>query len=634
MIKIERKVCKISVAIILIIILQVIFNTAYAETEHFEKGDLIYRKGFPSAGHTAIYCKWKEKTDPEKRISHRIIEAAGTGKTVWETTFAWFCNENTYLGGGSLYPTAEQRQRIVDLAYNRRGYEYHFFGGYKDRATGKKFYRTYRCDGLVEHCYEIALGNYGIVEDTNWSELTPKKQWETMKPLRIEPPTIKKIDIEPSELIDGKYHINDSVKIECKEVSDGPRGSGVAQVEFWLGPTDRPLDESQDKKIGTDNHSVPIKGDYKYLWDTTTVESGEYKLYAKAFDQAGNTKETYINVKIEEPPYYFHVQLSPEYVETGSPVSQTQTFTIKVQCYNYGTSVNPPPEGMVNKLSGTESYVKNASGEWEKEKINPDCQPPEAGWTKTDYNGKVSLGIANITNNAYELYAGGEKLEKITLADGTCSISGVVIKAKDGDISNDHLFLIISASDGAGSGNGALMVNPILVSIGEVVTLMKSAGSCGSTPEEAWNSALDWWNTWARWERATAGQTGPYFRNLLIREEPEPSIYFYMAIIDAIKSQFTKNLTAYNPDDYLSAHLVVKPIRRHEYYYNEQGWIEGKYNKLEDVKAELGTVWTSAEYYASSYTPSKPPNPTGENIHMEKGWKGDFCIALIPKMPE
>ncbi len=163
----------------------------------------------------------------------------------------------------------------------------------------------------------------------------------------------------------------------------------------------------------------------------------------------------------EIPPYYFHVQLSPSYVETGSPVSQTETFTIKVQCYNYGTSVNPPPEGTVNKLSGTESYVKNDDGEWEKEKINPDCQAPEAGWAKSNYNGEVSLEI--VDTSGYELYFSGENLETLELADGASSISGVVIKAEDGNIGDNHLFLIISASDGAGNGNGALMVNPVIV---------------------------------------------------------------------------------------------------------------------------------------------------------------------------
>ncbi|MBU0477701.1 hypothetical protein KKC91_03945 [bacterium] len=204
----------------------------------------------------------------------------------------------------------------------------------------------------------------------------------------------------------------------------------------------------------------------------------------------------------EIPPYYFHVQLSPEYVETSGEPSQTQAFTITVQCYNYGEATETPA-GTVNKLDGTQSWAKDDTGVWQKEKINKnqDIKPAEK---KGDFAGEVSLGISNIINSAYELYAGGKKLEKIALAGGTGSISAV-IKAEDGNIGDNHLFLIISASDGTGSGNGALMINPIIVSHhNSAGNYWKSSGELGWLRDWDWNE--DNYNIW--WDRLINGYCG------------------------------------------------------------------------------------------------------------------------------
>ena len=210
---------------------------------------------------------------------------------------------------------------------------------------------------------------------------------------------------------------------------------------------------------------------YEIKFDSYPPESGIYDVKVFIENPAGLKSDVKaVKVKIKEPLCYFHVKLSPEYVETGSPVSQTQAFTIKIQCYNYGTSETRPEvegERYVDKKEGTESwwhYVNEEQeiDEWKKEKINPDCIAPEE-WGKSDYAGEVSFGI---NTSGYELCAGGEKLETLKLVDGTGSISGVVIKANDGNIGDNHLFLIISASDGAGSGNGALIINPVVVNGG------------------------------------------------------------------------------------------------------------------------------------------------------------------------
>lgn len=66
-------------------------NSAYAQIEHFEKGDLLFRGGFLWFGHTGIYAKWDRENDPEERASHRVIEIIGLGDKV---------SDNSYEDGG------------------------------------------------------------------------------------------------------------------------------------------------------------------------------------------------------------------------------------------------------------------------------------------------------------------------------------------------------------------------------------------------------------------------------------------------------------------------------------------------------------------------------------------------------
>ena len=290
-----RNYKKISLLVIAIIL--ICCNSVFAETEHFEKGDLLFRGKIAGVGyHTGIYHLWNWNMDPDERESHYIIEAPGAGKTVWFQTYDYFFNTAEFKRGGSLYPTAAQRQQIIESAHSRIGYDYNFTKGYKDRMLYDedidqyRIYRTYRCDGLAEHIYEITLGGDGIVNDTDWKTLSPYKQMGWMPLPRPIPPTISSIVITPSTKDDqGKYHIKKTVTIKCPKVSDGSRGSGIRRVEFWL----------DGRKIGTDDHPVLVKGTYKITYDTTTVDNGEYTLYAKAFDQAGNYKIASVPVVIE-----------------------------------------------------------------------------------------------------------------------------------------------------------------------------------------------------------------------------------------------------------------------------------------------------------------------------------------------
>ncbi|MFH1905216.1 MAG: hypothetical protein ABIK53_06830 [bacterium] len=676
------------ITVLFLIFLGAISLYAEETSAKFEKGDAIYSDLGENhilgwVGHAGLYMWWDKAekngiVNPKEAKNHVVYQSNqesiltflgfSVSPGVEQITFHDFREDGDFWGVKTIKLSSLRRQQIVNIAKSKRGYKYNFFKGYKGPDT-------FRCDGLVEYCYEQA--GKDIVPGDTWSPvvaalpgrilLTPKKQMDYLAdPARFEQYTpqfdlikfgeledVICIDGEPVEPdYDGYYHINKNCAIKAY-VSDGEYGSGIARFELWLGePDDTPEKQGEDDNTGirldknNDKHELCSWNNFD--WDISDIKSGDYKVYAKVFDQAGNTKETYINVKIEEPPYYFHVQLSPEYVVTdGSEESQTQAFTITVQCYNYGTSeTKPQVEGKryVDKKEGTESwwhYINKAQNidEWRKEKINPDCIAPEE-WGKSDYAGEVSFGIANIINNAYELYAGGEKLETLELVDGAGSISGVVIKAEDGNIGDNHLFLIISASDGAGSGNNALMVNPILVDVnvyddGETSPLKKLGGMVFfQTADEAWEHAVNTFNI-GNWDYSWSYRSVQLYGYV---HEQFPDSGWYDSEIWASKSRLRVDLTAYNPDDYISANLVVKPkLDAYDIYYNEQGWIEDKYNFLKNIKSELGTIWISTEYYAPSYTPSRPPLGKKKGYLAQYSGSGGyqgFYIALIPKMPE
>jgi len=182
-------------------------------------------------------------------------------------------------------------------------------------------------------------------------------------------------------------------------------------------------------------------------------------------------------------------------------------------------------------------------------------------------------------------------------------------------------------------GNNSLIVNPILVPVSVyneagISPLVKTSPATGIFPtmDEAWNAALSGWNA-ATWHYHAA--TELIFFNMV------NTLGGYECSIGALKGKLAVDLSAYNLDNYISAHLVIKPLPYGSEYYNEQGWIENEYNFLEDIIGELGTMWVSTELYASSYTPSRPALPPLGGTQNIKGWEArgssDIFVALIPK---
>ena len=211
-------------------------DPCFGATEHFEKGDLIFRSARWLWGHVSVYCIWDSNMDPEERESHSIVEAPGGDKGVWKAPYSNFWRTITedgrqYWGGGTFRPTglrAEQRQGVVDFVSKKIGYPYALRRGYKDRT-----FRTYRCDGLAEHAYETVCGGggIGIVIDNNWTELKPRLQREAMVAAKGIPPTISKIVITPAPKITKVSII--SLERSPSNVRKFLMGLAVQELEEW-----------------------------------------------------------------------------------------------------------------------------------------------------------------------------------------------------------------------------------------------------------------------------------------------------------------------------------------------------------------------------------------------------------------
>ena len=314
---------------LILIIFLLHFLFLYGEDYKFEKGDGIYIRGLSIItfflGHTGIYKNWRGEY-PEEYNKHVTIEAIGGPPWTWKYTGPTITNFEKFLEGRGDYWGAytlpdidqEQRQTIIEIAEyqatRKPRVQYHFFGGYK-RPN-----KSFRCDGLVEYCYEVAYGepwkpgrNGGIVKNDRWFTLSPLRQ---MLHMVSENPELKEVcfhkegkieegeAIIPSKYKDGKYYISvPSVTIKFY-ATDGEKGlgqgSGLTRGELWIGrPDDTPY-EFPGKRIFRDDTDYETECVYTTSFNTTDLKPGEYELFAKAFDQAGNYKEVSIPIVIRK----------------------------------------------------------------------------------------------------------------------------------------------------------------------------------------------------------------------------------------------------------------------------------------------------------------------------------------------
>jgi hypothetical protein len=350
-----------------ILILLLVSINAVAR-EYFEKGDALYRaKGTdPSFGHAGIYWYWNTNFDPLDRESHWEIESSteiGNGGVqketfryfYWQTSF-WSVRSMTFLHRLKYF----QRELIVETAkpFLDIDTEYSAYAGYKNPNGTPP---TFRCDGLVEYCYEIALGhpwipglNGGIVLNDTYLVPSPPLM-QTLYPW-----------FQMVHLDERTYAELEEVKIEYPKegetitgfitllvfASDGLYGSGTAKVDFWI----------DDNLIGKDIHQANPSDSYSWDWDSKTVVDGEHNLRVRGYDQAGNFAD-------EEVTFFVNntlpivVSTSPangvSNVDVYSDITITFNKEMDQSTVNSGTILFNPPlhGGFTTEWSGDEKTV-------------------------------------------------------------------------------------------------------------------------------------------------------------------------------------------------------------------------------------------------------------------------------------
>ena len=261
----------------------------------FEKGDGIFRDAsYILTMHSAIYYHWNPPSDstsvPVPMNQQLIIEMGPDGmetaRTVQDSidTFGFFYGPSFMSG-----LTATQRRAIVATALQYSNAEYNFTSGYKNPTATPP---TFRCDGLLEYCYEIALGdswepgnNGGIINNDEYWSLSPDAQYFHLlnRTDGVDPVIVVK-DSDGNIILEGD-NITDNIIVE---VTDGNSGSGITRLEVWRGS---PIDGGTEVESLRDNSNYNVNHTYSLI-----LPGGE--IFIRVFDQAGN--EALFNVNVEQ----------------------------------------------------------------------------------------------------------------------------------------------------------------------------------------------------------------------------------------------------------------------------------------------------------------------------------------------
>lgn len=302
----------------------------------FEKGDCIFRKlDFTFAyllGHAGLYWHWAPRPgqitpDPNIWGDHITMEELGVAWTPREPrkfgqldyhNFKKFYETAGFWGVGAHKLHYLDRQKLVDIAKAQT--ELHprfgFWGDYKRPGI------SFRCDGFVEWCYEqvgldiVPNDWWKPMRGRNW--LTPARQWynsavrigkfEELRYGTKENPAdvILLIDGEIAPIEEGRYKVSGEVevKVYASDLDKDNDGSGITRLELWIGEPDDTPSEMPGYRLLEDDTDYPNTSDdrcwhdYTYTWNTTEFPNGNYSLKTIAFDQAGNTKSAYCEIKI------------------------------------------------------------------------------------------------------------------------------------------------------------------------------------------------------------------------------------------------------------------------------------------------------------------------------------------------
>jgi len=272
-------------------------NRAYSF--EFEKGDGVFRDydslfdlyDLPLEiwpGHTGMYWQFL-KYPPTEPWDQNLMEMQPSGLVLTHSMQHWI----NAVGEGDIWGvktidslSASDRRKLVKTAYDfgARGVIFNKSTGYKNPGAS-----SFRCDGLVEYCYEVVLvgegtpgNNGGIVANDTWLTLSPlamwlSSQWTTRT--KGDPPklTIREKDSLGKEIPEGGYTTSKSILVTA---GDGNNGSGLTLLEVWKGNPDAG---------GSKVQSFPDNYSSSNTYSISGLSVGNY--YIRCYDQAGNVAQ-------------------------------------------------------------------------------------------------------------------------------------------------------------------------------------------------------------------------------------------------------------------------------------------------------------------------------------------------------
>ena len=267
-----------------------------------EKGDGIFRsQSIPFAGHAALYWEFMEYP-PVDSWDQKIIEMPGTGQGLVLTNNlqTWTSSGKTFWGSKTLpWLTAPDRIKLVSEAMRFTNAVYYIDERYKNPSADPP---TFRCDGLVEYCYEFVLGetgpegdNGGIIANDTAVTLSPNAmfnatRWETSELPGGPQITLRNSQNDTISPLGGEINFSDSIKLYCDDTNFG---SGLGILEIWRGNPD-----SGGYKIKTDNTDYLVSSTYSY--PCSALGCGD--TYIRSYDQAGNYSTSWFKIIDTTPP--------------------------------------------------------------------------------------------------------------------------------------------------------------------------------------------------------------------------------------------------------------------------------------------------------------------------------------------
>lgn len=354
-------------------------NAAMAQTISYEKGDLLFSGTNLSFGHTSIYEKWDGLHDPSVTNSHFIIESLANGPQRSSLSRIW----SVYKRSGTKNPTYAQRNLIICYAEGQFDKPYCFNPAPPASFKGPT---CYRCDGLAEAAYESV--GHDIVPAAIDHALTtwPFKQATYMEHSSGVGPDVEMTSITcPSDPYPTDQYYKGTITVTA-HANDGTHGSGTKLVQFWYGVP--PTDWSSSPNIDKDLHDAYREDDYTCEWDTTTIDDGQYTLYAKAYDQAGNSK-----VSSGET---ITVDNTPPTIESTTPSDSSK-------CVSRNTNIVITFSEKMDKSSAESAFSMSpsvsGSKTWSNEDKTLTFNPSSDLEKKTTYTVTIGTGAKDLAGN-------------------------------------------------------------------------------------------------------------------------------------------------------------------------------------------------------------------------------------------